>query len=381
MKSIDMFLRAAILLFFAFMLSVCPGKAQVRRQVLVEDFTGIWCGDCPVGRSAMDHLEEKFGSSVICIGMHSTDSLSNPYSDGVVNQCNVTEFPLAFVDRASFASLGGVFQVVAAPTDLDVPVGNRIATKASVGVSVNSSYDAVTRKLTATVQADFAEPAPGNFRISCLLVEDSIPTNNQQLNNNDNNPDSPWYHQGNPLRVYFQRNVARVNLADNIWGDNPDGGENGRYSKSYEFTLPPSWRADQIKLVGFVSESGGSATVPDTAHFSVLNACIANLHKSAVQTVKPHAGFSSGNAYPSPFSDQTTIPVNVGSDNTRVQWSVYSSDGTKVSDLGDEVFAAGDYTFHWTGTNSEGLFFPSGIYFIRITSTLGSDTHPVLLIR
>ena len=47
------------------------------RRVVMEEYTGIWCGYCPKGEAAMNRLDSEYAGSVVTISVHSGDVISN----------------------------------------------------------------------------------------------------------------------------------------------------------------------------------------------------------------------------------------------------------------------------------------------------------------
>ena len=46
------------------------GKIESKRNVLIEDFTGQMCTNCPDGHRTITSLKEQYGSQVIAVGIH-----------------------------------------------------------------------------------------------------------------------------------------------------------------------------------------------------------------------------------------------------------------------------------------------------------------------
>lgn len=47
------------------------------RKVVMEEYTGLWCGFCPRGEAALDRLQDEFGARFIGISVHSGDAIEN----------------------------------------------------------------------------------------------------------------------------------------------------------------------------------------------------------------------------------------------------------------------------------------------------------------
>ena len=378
-------LRGGMLLFLLYF-AITNSYSQAPRKILVEEFTGTWCGDCPNGRTATEHLDAKFGNSVICIGLHNSDSLSNTYSEGLIKDCNVTEFPLGFIDRTSFHSSpdGSVFQEVGLDgTDWDEPVKERLKTSSPIGVNISNTYNTDTRQLQITITADFLASVSGNMRFNCILIEDSVPCTNQR-NSNNNYSASPWYHQGDPIVPYFQRNVARLNLSANLWGDEKIIPVNvfagASFKKNYSCTLSDKWNHSHVKIVAFISNWGSTATL-DTSNFGVINANIARLNPMLLTgSSEAEKTFFAATPYPNPFSNSISFPVQLGQ-NSWLSMKVYNVLGLEVADLYNEQLPAGEHVFSWAGTLKNGSPAPNGIYICQIITARGTSSRPVLLNR
>ena len=65
---------------------------------VVEEFTGTWCGWCPVGFDGMEKTHEKYGDKVALIAAHYGDPMETSDYSPIIAQ--VEGFPSSFVNRA-----------------------------------------------------------------------------------------------------------------------------------------------------------------------------------------------------------------------------------------------------------------------------------------
>jgi len=84
--------------------------------------------------------------------------------------------------------------------------------------------------------------------------------------------------------------------------------------------------------------------------------------------------------YPNPFNGGTTIFFELVS-KTDVSLSVYNALGQKVTDLISEVKEAGRYSAIWSGTDANGVFVPSGIYFYQLNAGYFSSVRKMLYVQ
>ena len=71
---------------------------RVPHKVVIEEFTGMWCGHCPRGMFAMEKLKEIYGNQVVLIAAHSSDAISCKDYENYIQQ-TVSGFPSAHIDR------------------------------------------------------------------------------------------------------------------------------------------------------------------------------------------------------------------------------------------------------------------------------------------
>jgi len=69
--------------------------------------------------------------------------------------------------------------------------------------------------------------------------------------------------------------------------------------------------------------------------------------------------------YPNPFNSSTVINFSIP-DKSHVLLSVFDIMGRKVKTLLNKEIAAGEYSIHWDGTDSEGYAVSSGIYYSHL---------------
>src|SRR3989339_1706042 len=84
--------------------------------------------------------------------------------------------------------------------------------------------------------------------------------------------------------------------------------------------------------------------------------------------------------YPNPFNPTTQIQYDLPED-VRVQIIVYNTLGQLVTELRDDVQAAGRYTIFWDGKNANGLDVATGMYIYQIKAGNFVDAKKMLLLK
>ena len=130
---------------------------------------------------------------------------------------------------------------------IDAELALELKSVSTCGVSLSSSFDAVSRKVSLTVSAK--SNVDQVCRLVVFLVEDGIVAT--QL-------DDPYY---------VHNNVVRAVLSSGIYGDYLNNRlplyPGTEYGKTYEYVLPDEWNAANMRVVA-------SVLVPDAEDRSFL---------------------------------------------------------------------------------------------------------------
>jgi hypothetical protein len=99
-----------------------------------------------------------------------------------------------------------------------------------------------------------------------------------------------------------------------------------------------------------------------------------------LQDVVPKA-FVLGDNYPNPFNPSTTIPVSIPK-LSQIRLTVYNVLGQEVRTLYAGPLEAGKYLYTWDGTSESGRPVATGVYIVRLTTSVGmSLVHKLLLLK
>ena len=82
-----------------FTTSVSNMTRSIVQRVLIEEGTGLWCGNCPQGSLAFDYLEKQLPGTVIPVAIHNDDSMASTRMDIYLQFLQINAFPTARVNR------------------------------------------------------------------------------------------------------------------------------------------------------------------------------------------------------------------------------------------------------------------------------------------
>ena len=219
---------------------------QVSRAVLIEDYTGQYCVNCPRATEEIERLIEQYGDSiVIAVAIHSgpfgkskgePSPLYTDVGDMYFNTWGMSAQPIGLIDRL-FGSTPFSY------TDWAGGVNYEVAIEPPVSFLTDIDYDAETRDASIEVQTIGLDSALVSGKLQVWLVEDSI--DSFQLM-----PD------GSREEHYNHMHVFRASVND-PWGDALSVSHGQVAVKNYELKLDPAWVPEHCSVVTFLYDDSG----------------------------------------------------------------------------------------------------------------------------
>ncbi len=224
------------------------------RKVLIEDYTGHGCVNCPGAAVVAHELQELCEDRIIIMAVHagyfaSTDAFGSDYtydfSTEAGNEWNnfyaVLGNPKGMVNRID----GGV-GVVTVPEKWGAKVAAQLEVPADIELSISNSFNASEKKLTTTVSGQFISAISGNFKLVVCVTENNIVK--PQKNNDSEIGDVP-----DELN-YVHQHALRT-AVNGPWGQEIASGDvpNGRdFSKTYTQVFGDDWVPEYCNVVAFI---------------------------------------------------------------------------------------------------------------------------------
>lgn len=219
---------------------------EVGRAVLIEDYTGQYCVNCPRATEEIERLIEQYGDSVVIpVAIHSGPfskkngeftPLYTEVGDLYFNRWNLSSQPVGLVDR-----LYGPLPL--GYTDWGAGVNYEIAFKAPVSFMTTIDLDNETRQASIQVQTIGLDSTRVSGKLQVWLVEDSI--DSFQLM-----PD------GSTNEHYNHMHVFRASVND-PWGDDLSVGHGEVATNNYNIVMDPAWVPEHCAIVTFLYDNDG----------------------------------------------------------------------------------------------------------------------------
>jgi hypothetical protein len=238
-----------------------------QRQVLIEEFTGVRCVNCPAGSAAIEGLLDIHGQRLVAISIHA-GSFSPPYTESQYD-FRIDEgssllsylgsplgYPTAVVNRKQF---DGEFDLQLGRQQWAGFIALELLEAPKVKIDVQNAYSNEDRKLEVTatlyVQETILEE---DVRISVAITENDI--EDLQLTPESGTPDASYKHKHvlrGMLTNYDGDAISEALTAGAV------------IEKTFTLTLPSEWIAANCEAVVFVNVGGENKEVLQVHHAGV----------------------------------------------------------------------------------------------------------------
>lgn len=219
--------------------------AQVNRAVLIEDFTGQRCVNCPNATDEIDALQEQYGdSAVIAVAIHGGSfgfsgtnklvGLANDLTKGYCTYWNVDAYgqPIGAINRGGLVKYDTWASAVRTALQQTAPLN----------LSLYCNYNEVDNTVDITTTA-YGTNGTITGKLQLWVVEDSIVA--LQLL-----PD------GSADYNYVHNHVLRATI-NGEWGEAITVTEGHTVTARHELKLESSWVPKNLHIIAFVYDDNG----------------------------------------------------------------------------------------------------------------------------
>jgi len=238
-------------------LDVSKVPSTFTKKVLIEEFTGAWCGYCPDGAHIVESIINDNNGKVVGVSLHSGDAMAVAHTNFLETTYQNTGYPSGMVDRVPVngnTSLNrGYWEYVAS---------DQLTKTAVCGLAIKSEVNGASA--TVEVHAGFNTTLSGEFRLTVYLIENSVTGTGygyDQRNYYNTVTESPFYNLGDPIEGYEHNHTLRAILSESL-GDAIMVSEmvsGGEQIETYTVDLS-SYNKNNLSIVAFVTDIGSSIT-------------------------------------------------------------------------------------------------------------------------
>lgn len=228
------------------------------RRVLIEEFTGVRCVQCPQGSLEIKNLKSIYGERLVAVSIHA-GSLANPYSqsqydfrtdegENLLNFLGIPEgFPTGVINRKLFPG----------QPDLQLETAGawagRIVSEleidALITLDIENTWNETDRSLQVHVIGGAIDRIGEEIKLTVLITESNI-------------TDTQMVPLEGIIDDYVHNHVLRKSLTafdGDIIATSLNVGE--FIDEEYAFSLPENWKAENCNVIAFVHLTGADKLV------------------------------------------------------------------------------------------------------------------------
>ena len=212
-------------------------------KVIVEDYTGTWCGYCPPVANAIYELKEVY-DNIISVGIHNNDELTIDQESDLRSELGISGFPSARLNRTILWLDPYQFS----------EVNSLLSEENNVAISINSTIENVELGVGLRIVSNVELV---NHKLVIYLVESNLIYD--QANYFNYVEDSYFYNLGNPIENYSHQDVLRKSIT-NISGNILEVIQPlTDYKFNFNMELNPDFVVENLAIVAIVVDSNNNA--------------------------------------------------------------------------------------------------------------------------
>lgn len=239
-------------------ITVDTTQQQHVKRVLLEDYTGHMCPNCPDAAVVAQNLKNYRGDKLVVIAIHAgwfakslpgfTADYTTPAGNewdtffGISNAGN----PNGMVNRKYYTTAEHILSPSAWSESIEVA----LAEPAAIDLNITNTYQSSDRNLVTDIKVDFVQELDRNLNLIVVLTESGIVSPQKNIN--------PEIGATPVIEDYIHNHMLRASITPGSWGTQiaAVGTENDEsLTKSFAYTLPSTFVSDNCTVVAFVYDT------------------------------------------------------------------------------------------------------------------------------
>ena len=220
---------------------------DIEKKVLIEEFTGVNCVQCPAGSAEIENLISIYGDNLVAISVHAgffaTPNSQNEFDfrtqDGDDLASYLGEpigYPSAVVDRKIF---NGQTDLQSSQSEWAGFISSQFELKPVSSLTLSQNYDSANRALSFEASGIFNQVPTEVVYISAVMTESGIVDGQITPNGWNQNYVHKHLYRG-----------AITNFDGEVLGSSFSLGDG--FSRSFNFTIPTEWNAANCELIVYL---------------------------------------------------------------------------------------------------------------------------------
>lgn len=242
-------------------LETVNGIAAPVQKVLLEDYTGHTCGNCPGAAVMAKNQKAQYGDRLVVMAVHAgyfakynkapyTTNFTTPEGEEWATSFGVISNPNGMVNRAPKAGSTSAVQGVA---NWPAAIAKEMAEAPQIGMNLTALLIPESHKVNIKVRSEYLANRTGKYNLALFITEDSIV--NWQKNYGASSGGDPDYQVGD-VEKYVHPHAMRMAITG-AWGvlnkENPGAGT--IVENYFSAELNPAWREKKCSVVAFIFDT------------------------------------------------------------------------------------------------------------------------------
>ena len=223
-----------------------------KRKVLIEEFTGVGCSNCPEGATRLQSLKDIYGDNLVVLSIHAgvfAYPISESEYDFRTEEGDALEtylgpvlgYPSAVVNRNLFDGAGGL---PVALTDWAAYIEEELEKESPVKpIDLSFTFDEVSRELNLTTKLVFLEKVDEPISLSIMLAENGVI--DAQYDGLDLVLDYEHKHILRDMLTAFDGEAITETTGFGV-----------EVSRNYTYTIPTEWKVEKMEIIAVLSQTG-----------------------------------------------------------------------------------------------------------------------------
>jgi hypothetical protein len=231
-----------------------PAPGEKVRKVLLEEFTGHICVNCPEATLLAADLKQVYGEQLVLLTIHAGDlavpgaapfqaDFRTTTGTDIYNFYLPVGVPMGMLNRTSYQGSTTLFKDSWEPAIQDL-----IGLPAEAFIELETSYEEASKKLDIHVHSEFLTDLTESYNLCVFIIESGI-ISPQKNDLASIGPTPDWMD-------YEHKHMLRKSL-NGSWGellvDQPNTGE--VMTKDYSITLDNNWDPAHVGVIAIIIDS------------------------------------------------------------------------------------------------------------------------------
>ena len=227
------------------------------KKVILEEYTGIYCGYCPDGHSRAQALKNQYPDDVFLINIHTggyaipnpainDPDFRTPFGDAIASQSNLTGYPSGSVNRQYFSSLASNGGTAMGRGNWNTAASQVLNQSAYVNVGVEATINVQNNELTVHVEGYYTGNSPQNTNyLNVVLTQ-----------NNTLGPQT-----GGGMGSDYNHMHRLVHMITGQWGEVISTTSTGSFiDETFTYTIPSNYNGidvliTELNVIAFITET------------------------------------------------------------------------------------------------------------------------------